>query len=155
MSDVVELEQCIVEIRQNPLDSHLYLQRGMVWYELKCYDECASDLMLYEALGGQDPDYMKYLGMALSKTTSRRSLDYLCKYTSSNPKDVDMKVFLAESYFQTGDYARSATIYRDAINLGFDPGIMRVKAAALAEMGQRDEAALFDPAFGKKSFFRR
>ena len=64
-------------------------------------------------------------------------------------------VFLAETYFGNGDYQTSAIFYRRAVDKGYDPTILRVKAAALADMKLYDEAAFFDPAFGKKSFFKR
>lgn len=155
MTDIAELEMATSQIREEPMSIELYLLRGKTWYELKCFDECASDLLFYEASGGTDPEFRKYLGMALIKTTSRNGLRYLREYVNDNRDDLSSLVFLAESYFGIGEYDSSASFYKMAIEKGYDPTILRVKAAALAESKMYDEAAIFDASFGKRSFFRR
>jgi len=156
MSDFADLKVLIDQIRNNPTNLNLYLERGIIWFEFKCYDECVSDLFFYESNGGTDPVYMKYLGMALGKTTSKRSLEYLKKYADSNESDMDALVYLADSYFDNGDYQSSAIMFHRAIDNGLNPGILREKASFLAGQKMYDEAGFFDPAFGKKkSIFRR
>lgn len=155
MSSLDELKQSISEIRSSPTNVDLYLRRGIACYEFGCYDECASDLMFYESYGGGDPQFMKYLGMALKKTTSSRSVEYLRRYLSAVPDDIDAVVYLAEVYFESGDYTSSASMYKVAVECGYNPGVLREKASMLSGMKMYDEAVLFDPAYGKKSFFRR
>ena len=155
MSDYESLQQSIAEIHEDPMNRELYLARGIQWYECKCYDECASDLLFYEALGGTDPLYMKCLGMALQMTTSKRATDYMKKYLSIDKDDIDAMAWLAETFYQSGDYESSAIYYAKAVEKGYDPGIMRAKAAELAGSKMYDEAARFDLSFKKKSLFRR
>ena len=153
---IESLQQISEAIGADPMNKDLYLQRGIIWFDLKCNDESISDLMLYESLGGSNSEYIKYLGMALSRTASKRSTEYLKKYVELNPEDRDIIVYLAETYFQNGDYDLSATFYNKAISLGYDPSILNVKAQSLAESGDRKNAALFNSEFGKKKgFFKR
>jgi len=156
MSDITALLQSIDAVRNDPFDIELYLARGVEWYKLKCYDECSSDLMFYESSGGQDPKFRLYLGMALSKTQSRRSTEYLRSYLSINSSDVDAMVFLGHVYYDGGKYLLSAEMFHMAVGRGYNPVILREKASALASQKMFDEAAAFDPAFGKKKgLFRR
>ncbi|WP_400203154.1 hypothetical protein [Candidatus Methanomassiliicoccus intestinalis] len=155
MTDQGDLNNIVQMIKDDPFNIDLYFQRGIIWYELRCYDECASDLMFYESCGGLNVQYKKYLGMALSKTSSKRSLEYLNEYVNAVMDDMEALVFLAETYFENGDCRTSAALYKRAVEKGYDPTILRIKAAALSNMKQYDEAAFFDPAFGKKSLFRR
>lgn len=156
MNELEELEMTIDAIRNEPMNNELYIRRGIAWYNCKCFDECVSDLLFYEANCGSDPRLYKYLGLALDKTNGKRSLEYLKKYVGSNPDDTDMTVYLAESFFQMADYQKSIVYYQKAVENGYNPEIMRVKASMLAESKMYDEAGLFDPAFGKKkSLFRR
>lgn len=155
MTDVEDIVAASTSIRQNPFDIELYLLRGQTWFELKCFDEAASDLMFYESWGGSNPEFRKYLGKSLSKTSSKRALEYLSMYLKSNPDDLDTLAYCAETYFQNGDYSESARLYKLAVSKGYEPSIVRMKAQLLKDQKLYDDAALFDPSFGKKSLFRR
>lgn len=156
MSDVEQLDQLTESIRNDPMNWDLYLARGKIWFDFRCYDECISDLFFYESNGGSDPSYMKCIGMALDKTSSKRSLEYLERYVKVCDNDMESIVYLADTYFDNGEYQLSASAYQSAVNCGYNPGILREKASFLAGQKMYDEAAFFDPAFGKKkSLFRR
>lgn len=156
MNECEDLNQTISSIRRDPMNIEGYLQRGISWYNCKCYDECASDLLYYESKNGENPIANKYLGMALSKTNGKHSLKYLQLYVQSVPNDSETIAYLAESFFQIGDYQNSATYYQIAVNNGYDSEIMTMKATTLAESGMYNEAQLFDSSFGKrKKLFRR
>lgn len=155
MTDAESLEEITNAIHEAPFDLDLYLARALLWKDFKCYDEAASDLLFYEACGGNNPSYKKELGLVLYKSQSPRAMEYLQNYVRENPGDTQTIMLVADTFFELGNYEASAELYKKAVDAGIDRAILAEKAQYLTNKKMHDEAALFDSSFKKKGLFRR
>jgi tetratricopeptide (TPR) repeat protein len=114
-------------IHVTPSDTNLYLERGKAFLEAEMFTESACDLMYYEQCMGENKEYLKYLGIALYKTSSQYSLERLITYLDLFPDDVAARQYLADIYFERGEIEKSKAHYEEAVKKGLDCTIIKDK----------------------------
>ena len=109
------------KIHDSPFDIELYLERGKAFIETGLFLESACDLIYYEQCMGENKEYLKYLGIALYKTSSQYSTERLSAYLDHFPDDVAARQCLADIYYERGEMEMSKTHYEEAVKKGLDP----------------------------------